>query len=62
MKKVYIVIVDGYVSQEGYDSLEKAEEFIMDRADKPTKWDELNYPWAFKSENHIYTIKEISIK
>lgn len=63
MKKVYIVTVQhaNYiwekVSQEGYDSLIKAQKFIESRSDKPEKFTDFNY----KSDSNIYRIYEISV-
>lgn len=61
--KVYVVQVIpeaslGKVSQEGYNSLEKAQAFIESRADKPIKQSE----YLYRSEDFTnYLIYEVNI-
>ena len=60
MKSVFIVLYNGSVSSEGYDTLEKAIGFIKNRYNYPTSF---NYPWVYVDrDGNIYQIKEINIK
>lgn len=68
-KKVYVILVYlkhgemgtelSAVSQEGYDSIEKAQNFCKNREDGQVI--PIN-PMTFESLNYEYRIKEISIK
>ena len=58
MKKVFIVICNAAVSQEGYGNINQAIEFITSRADRPKQV----IGWTYVSDTNIYTIKEITIK
>lgn len=64
MKYVYIVAVQPIVyiwekvSQEGYDSLKKAQNFVESRSDNPVKSTEFLY----QGTTNVYRIYEISIK
>lgn len=61
---VYIVTVQNgdflweKISQEGYSSLSKAQEFIESRSDNPKKLDDFIY----QSLNKVYRIYEISVR
>ena len=53
---IYVVIYEGNVSSEGYDSEEKAFKYIQDRGGKQVQG------WLFKDdEGKEYKIKEIKI-
>ncbi len=56
--EVYVIIVNGRVSIEGYDSEDKAIAFIESRSDHPEK---IN-GWLYKSKRNQYTIHSIAIK
>ena len=64
MKYIYIVAVqpNSYiwekVSQEGYDTLQKAQAFIESRSDNPIKFDDFKY----QGTTNTYRIYEINVK
>ena len=60
--KVYVVLVDGCLSDEAYLNCYDAKLFIEGRADKPIIDTSTGSLWRYKSERHIYLIKEINIK
>ena len=60
MKSVFIVLYNGSVSSEGYDTVEKAIKFIESRTGKP-KPDLFKWIWLDEN-NNIYQIKEISVR
>lgn len=60
MKHIYIIEVHTEyampkVSNEAYDSLEKAQDFIERRSDAPEKVTEFRY----ESNRHVYLIQEL---
>ena len=63
MKKVYVVTVRPItytwekLSQEGYETLAKAQQFIEGRSDKPVKLDDFRY----QGTTNVYRIYEISV-
>lgn len=64
MKYIYVVTAQPIVyvwekiSQEGYDSLEKAQKFIQSRSDNPIKFTDFLY----QGTTNVYRIYEISVK
>lgn len=56
--RFYIVSVNGAVSSEGYDTLEKAQEFCENRLDKPEM---VGNGWCFISEENVYTITDVVV-
>jgi len=56
--KIYVVSANGKVSQEGYTSLAKAQEFIKGRYGCPVKIDD----FMFGCGNIVYRILEIEVK
>ena len=61
MKSVFIVLYNGLVSGEGYDTIEKAIKFMEDRAGTPQKISNTS-SWAYIDKNgNIYSVKEINI-
>ena len=61
MKSVFIVLYNGLVSSEGYDTIEKAIKFIENRAGTPKRDALVRWYWIDEDGN-IYQIKEINIK
>ena len=59
--KIYVVIVDGTLSQEGYLVQKKAIDFILNRNDRPKQDITNGSIWRFKSDIHTYLIKEVVI-
>ena len=60
--RCYVVMVDGNLSQEGYMTINKAIEFIKSRADRPIQENTLETLWRYRSDSHIYLIKEIELR
>lgn len=58
MNEFYVIVVNGRVSTEGYDSEDKAIAFIESRSDHPEK---IN-GWLYRSKQNQYTIHAITIK
>lgn len=56
--EVYIITCNGKVSQEAYDSLSKAQQFIRSRSDKPEMADE----YVFISAANRYEIHPVTVK
>lgn len=58
--KIYIVIVnpENHISQIAYDSIEKAQKFIEERADNPKKITEYKY----QGDIHEYLIHDLVIE
>ena len=61
MKSVFIVLYNGSVSSEGYDTAEKAIRFIENRTGSPKRDRLVGWTWIDK-DGDIYQIKEINIK
>ena len=59
MNKAYIVLYNGIVSNEGYDTEIKAINFIVNRSDDPIRVS--GWRWIDKHYNE-YQIKEINVK
>lgn len=55
---VYVVLCNGKLSSEGYDTLEKAQEFCENRLDKPEM---VGNGWCFISEENVYTITDVVV-
>ena len=61
MKSVFIVLYSGLVSSEGYETVEKAIEFIEGRAGKPQKISNTS-SWTYIDKwSNVYEIKKINI-
>ena len=61
MKSVFIILYNGSVSSEGYNTIEKAIKFMEDRTGTPQKISNIN-SWAYiDKEGNVYMIKEINI-
>lgn len=64
MNYIYIVTMQPIVytwekvSQEGYNTLAKAQEFIEGRSDCPVKFDDFRY----QGTTNVYRIYEINVK
>lgn len=58
--KIYIVVVNpgNHISQTAYDSLEKAQEFIEERGDKPQKITDYKY----QGNTYEYLIHDIIVE
>ena len=63
MKSVFIILYNGSVSSEGYDTIEKAIKFVEDRAGKPQIIsNSYTSAWAYvDKDGNIYSVKEINI-
>ena len=57
----YVILVDGCLSQEGYMTIQKAIEFIKNRADHPVQENTPETLWRYRSNTHIYLIKQINL-
>ena len=61
MKSVFIVLYNGSVSSEGYDTVEKAIKFTEDRTGTPQKISNTSSWGYIDKDGNIYKIKEINI-
>lgn len=55
--KIYCVVVETRLNQVAYMSLKSAQDFILNRNDKPV----CMCPFMFKSKKHTYYIMEVSV-
>lgn len=64
MRRVYVIMVkpnissEGHLSSVGYDTLEKAQEFISRRSDVPVRLNNFLY----MGERCYYIIQEVAVK
>ena len=61
MKTVYIVTVNGKVSQEAYKTLEEAQSFILSRVDLANISNRTGYMIAEKNGT-VYEIHDVKVK
>lgn len=57
MNRLYIIVVDGKPSQDGYKTLKEAQDFCAGRTDRPEKISDYKY----SSDKYEYLIYDITI-
>lgn len=63
MKKVYLVLCNGIVSDEAYSTVEGALNFIANRYGAPKCLDDTKIrPWIYCFNDCVYRITDISVK
>lgn len=62
MKTIYLVTVNGKVSQEAYKTLEQAQDFIKSRVDYSKEWNTTAYYRVVDTSGIKYEIHDVKVK
>lgn len=60
-RRVYCVICNGKLSQEGYETLEKAMSFVANRSDNPIQSQFQNLVWTSSESGNVYVIQDVKV-
>ena len=56
---IYIVVCNGKISSNGYETLQEAQKFCETRAGNPKQ---IGNGWRYKTENDLYEIQDIQVE